>query len=128
MQALVGLGSSDPRAPDVLVRAVALLRAHPRIELVAASDVVETPAHGGVTRARFLNAAVVVATALSPAALLRELHAIEHACGRVRTASTVTNAARTLDLDVLLVLEQAARPSCSTSSMITPHPRMLARA
>ena len=67
----------------------------------------------------YVNAAVLVETALEPMALLRACQAIENAHGRVRPAGVV-NAPRTLDLDVI-----AYEGTVSDDPVLTlPHPRM----
>ncbi|MCA0199948.1 MAG: 2-amino-4-hydroxy-6-hydroxymethyldihydropteridine diphosphokinase [Proteobacteria bacterium] len=69
----------------------------------------------------FVNAVVRAETALSPAGLLAALHLTEAAFGRLRT---VTNAARTLDLDLLAygdVIRTGEAP-------LLPHPRLHERA
>ncbi len=124
---VVGLGSSDHHAASRVREGAARLGAHPMLSVVAASRLYESPAAGGATAARFVNAAVVVDTALPAAALLQALHAIEAACGRVRA---MANASRTLDLDVLWSVDaplvdgdapQGAGPA-------VPHPRLFERA
>jgi 2-amino-4-hydroxy-6-hydroxymethyldihydropteridine diphosphokinase len=70
----------------------------------------------------YVNAVVLVATALDPKALLALLHRIETRFGRVRGAK---DAARTLDLDLLayddIVGDGADGP-------VLPHPRLHERA
>ena len=69
----------------------------------------------------FVNAVASVETALSPAGLLAALHLTEAAFGRARS---VTNAARTLDLDLLDYRGQIRREG----PLLLPHPRMQDRA
>jgi 2-amino-4-hydroxy-6-hydroxymethyldihydropteridine diphosphokinase len=61
---------------------------------------------------------VAIATALAPEPLLAHLSAVEAAFGRIRT---VRNAARVLDLDLLLYGGRIARFS---SGLVIPHPRL----
>jgi 2-amino-4-hydroxy-6-hydroxymethyldihydropteridine diphosphokinase len=68
----------------------------------------------------FLNAACVGDTALSARELLTLLHAIEHERGRERP---FRNAARTLDLDLILLGNQLL----SENGLIVPHPRFRER-
>ncbi len=68
----------------------------------------------------YLNAVVAGYFDGEPEALLRQMLAIETALGRKRT---VANAARTLDLD-LLIFGQVTR---DTEALTLPHPRMLDR-
>jgi 2-amino-4-hydroxy-6-hydroxymethyldihydropteridine diphosphokinase len=71
----------------------------------------------------FVNGVAEVETKLAPEALLRLLHDIEAAFGRVRRE---VNAPRTLDLDLIaygdLVREESGPPP------VLPHPRMAGRA
>jgi 2-amino-4-hydroxy-6-hydroxymethyldihydropteridine diphosphokinase len=65
----------------------------------------------------FVNGVASIATALSPAALLASLLALEDRFGRTRGER---NAARTLDLDLL---DYDGRV-CDTAALILPHPRL----
>ena len=116
----IGLGSSGSHALAHLHAGLAALKLHPLLRVVSVSRAYGNAAVGGATHDRFCNAAVVVQTALSPAALLRACFAIESACGRVRVHK---NGARTLDLDLLWsdVATSHAHPTL-------PHPRLLDRA
>lgn len=69
---------------------------------------------------RYLNAAVVGSTALSPGALLRELQAIELADGRERP---YVNAPRTLDVDLILHGQSVV----NDEALVVPHPRFRER-
>jgi 2-amino-4-hydroxy-6-hydroxymethyldihydropteridine diphosphokinase len=71
----------------------------------------------------YLNAAVELSTELEASALLQELHAIERRYGRVRE-SEVRNAARTLDLDLLL----CGSLRVDQPNLTLPHPRLHQRA
>ncbi len=68
----------------------------------------------------FLNAAAVGRFGGSPRALLEALHAIEHARGRARS---LPNAARTLDLDLVLFGDRRV----DEPDLIVPHPRFRER-
>ena len=70
----------------------------------------------------YINAVFEVETTLQPAAILNELLRLEDVFGRVR--GELKNAARTLDLDLLLVGD-----ICINSENLTlPHPRIHQRA
>lgn len=77
------------------------------------------PADAGENSADYCNAVLELHTELSPVALLQALHEIEDRCGRVRDENN-QNAARTLDLDLLLY----ANLSIRTVDLTVPHPRM----
>ena len=123
---LIGLGGNLPGALGA-----------PRATLEAALAVLEAEGVRVVSRSRwyrsapvprsdqpdFVNAVVAVETTLAPRELLALLHRIEARFGRVRGA---TNAARTIDLDLL-----AYRDSVSAGEdggPILPHPRLHQRA
>jgi 2-amino-4-hydroxy-6-hydroxymethyldihydropteridine diphosphokinase len=117
---VVGVGASGAKAERNVAEGIARIAAHPACRVRGTSRMYENPAFGGVTSERFVNAAIVVDTALGAAALLRELHAIERMLGRVRG---VKNSARALDLDVLWALD-AVGPSTAPA---VPHPHLLER-
>lgn len=90
------------------------------LRLVAASPLFVTAPFGRKNQAPFVNAVAVIATHLSPDALMRRLHALERQAGRQRR---VRWGPRTLDLDLIdyhgLVrrkLTQSIRP------LVLPHP------
>lgn len=68
----------------------------------------------------FVNAVaeLTVAEDCAPQSLLQELHAIENACGRNRSA--VLNAPRVLDLDLLAF----AQVQLNSPELTLPHPRL----
>jgi 2-amino-4-hydroxy-6-hydroxymethyldihydropteridine diphosphokinase len=69
----------------------------------------------------FLNAAVAAETSLEPAALLRELKAIEHALGRRPGPRW---GPRPIDLDILFFGDERI----DTPALTVPHPRIAGRA
>lgn len=71
----------------------------------------------------FVNAVAELATSLAPAELLRRLHGIEAAFGRVRATR---NAARILDLDLLDY--RGAVQTGAGDEPVLPHPRLAERA
>jgi 2-amino-4-hydroxy-6-hydroxymethyldihydropteridine diphosphokinase len=79
----------------------AVRRLAARCRLVAVSPVYETRPVGRTDQPDFLNAAVLIETALSPAELKTQvLQVIEQQLGRQRTADR--NAPRTIDLDIAI--------------------------
>jgi 2-amino-4-hydroxy-6-hydroxymethyldihydropteridine diphosphokinase len=72
----------------------------------------------------YVNAVAALRTSLVPHALLAQLQAIERRQGRRRDAGVARNAARTLDLDLLLYGRRRLR----TAALTLPHPRMHERA
>ena len=118
----IALGANLGDRADMLRSAVARLRAHPGITLVAASGAYDTAPVGPPDQPRYLNAVVEVRTNLAPEALLDALLEIERALGRERTGSRWT--ARTIDLDIVLFGECV----CETGDLSVPHPRFRERA
>lgn len=127
MRYVVGVGASGAQAEERVRDGIARLRELPHgiLHVVSVSNAYANPAFGGVTHDRFVNAAVVVESALAVSALLHSLHAVERTLGRVRGAK---NGARALDLDVLLALDAAAPLSLVVGApAAVPHPRLAER-
>ena len=105
LRAFVGLGSNPGDRLATLRSAVAALgRELPGTRVVAASSVYETRPLGP-SEGAFLNAVVELRTGLRPAAVLGWLLEIEARHGRERRRRWD---ARTLDLDLLVVLRETA--------------------
>jgi 2-amino-4-hydroxy-6-hydroxymethyldihydropteridine diphosphokinase len=120
-RSLVALGSNLGDRERTYRQAIEQLAASEGISIVALSGVHETkPIGGAAGQASFLNAAVLVETSLSPAALHARLQEIELQLGRERRQRWD---ARTLDLDVLLYDAQVI----ATPGLSVPHPRMAFR-
>jgi 2-amino-4-hydroxy-6-hydroxymethyldihydropteridine diphosphokinase len=96
------LGSNVEREEN-LDRAVQILES--RFPVLARSRVVESDAVGDPTGPPFHNRALIVRSDLPPREMRSALHAIEHSLGRLRTMDR--NAPRTIDIDVLCVLDAA---------------------
>jgi 2-amino-4-hydroxy-6-hydroxymethyldihydropteridine diphosphokinase len=124
LDAVLSLGSNLGDREQTIRDAVRDIRALPGVRVVAASGLVETAAlklDGVDTDApAYLNAVLIVRTALAPEALLDALNAIEHEHGRVRAERWGD---RTLDIDIVSIdgLVQ------STERLILPHPRAAER-
>lgn len=116
--AAIALGSSMGPRLATLVAAARILDA--RVGVVAASAVVETPPAGGVAARPFLNAVLVVSTALSPRALWHVCREVERRLGR-RPARRWAD--RLVDVDVLLY----ERAIVSLPEVSIPHPRLAER-
>jgi 2-amino-4-hydroxy-6-hydroxymethyldihydropteridine diphosphokinase len=116
--AFVALGSNLGRREDHLSGAIAALRRTSGIGAVVLSPVYETEPVGPGEQGAYLNAVARLTTRLEPRTLLARLLAIENAAGRERGRER--NAARTLDLDLLLhgalCLEEPG--------LVLPHPRL----
>lgn len=122
--AYVGLGSNLDHPRRQLARALRELRALPRTRVVAVSPNYLTEPQGATApQPDYVNAVALLATALSPRALLARLHAIERRHRRTRRQGE-RNAPRTLDLDLLLFGRRRVR----VNDLSIPHPRMHVRA
>lgn len=127
LPAVVALGSNQGDREATLRAAVAAIDAVGGVSVTRASVIVETPAltlHGiDDTAPAYLNAVVLVTSALTPEQLLAELHRIEADLGRVR-AEGERWGDRTLDLDLI----DFAGLTRSTETLTLPHPRAHERA
>lgn len=81
------------------------------------ATIIETAPETDKTQPNFLNTVIEIQTDLSPTELLIRLHEIEHKMGRIRTEK---NAAREIDLDILLYGDQII----NQPNLKIPHPRM----
>jgi 2-amino-4-hydroxy-6-hydroxymethyldihydropteridine diphosphokinase len=124
MRAVLALGSNLGDRGATLVEAVRRLALVEGVEVVAASDLVETVAltlNGPDPDAPgYLNGVVITETSLSPEQLLHAANAIEADLGRVRGERW---ADRTLDID-LIDVEGQTRDS---ERLTLPHPRAAER-
>jgi 2-amino-4-hydroxy-6-hydroxymethyldihydropteridine diphosphokinase len=119
--ALLSLGSNLGDRRSLLQAALAELGSLRGAQLVAASAFHETsPIGGPAGQGKFLNAAAVLETSLSPAQLLAETQRIESSLGRTRPTRWD---ARTLDIDVLLYDDLVV----NLPTLALPHPRMVFR-
>jgi len=123
--AFLGLGSNLAHPRRQLARAVSALARLPRMRVVAVSPSYATAPIGCATpQPDYVNAVVAVRTALGPRQLLATLQSIERRQHRRRDRRAERNAARTLDLDLLLF----GRRRISLPALTVPHPRMHERA
>ncbi len=120
-QGLLGLGSNVGERRASLQRAVDAIAAA-GIEVRAASSTYDTDPVGEVLdQPSFLNACVLVETALEPLELLDTVKELEARLGR--EAGGVRHGPRTIDIDVLLLGEV----ELSDERMTLPHPQLLSR-
>ncbi len=118
--AAIGLGANLGELETTLREALVEIARLPRTRLVAASSLYRS-APVDAPGPDYLNAAVLIETALDPAALLVELQRIERHHGRERPHR---NAPRTLDLDLLFFGDERL----ATATLTVPHPRLQERA
>jgi len=116
----IGLGSNlaDPLAQ--LHRAITELAQLPQSRLQAQSSLYRSAPIGPQNQPDYLNAVVVLETALPPLALLAELQAVEAAHQRMRGERW---GPRTLDLDLLLYADQII----DLPALTVPHPGLYER-
>ena len=105
--------------------ALAALAACPNTALLKSSALHETDPIGAPGQDKYINAAVLLRTSLSPRDLLKECLRIEVEHGRMRSQQTRWGP-RTLDIDLLLfgdlIIDDAGPPR-----LCVPHPRLCDR-
>jgi len=120
VRAFVGVGANLGEAQATVRAALQALGRLPETRCIAISSLYRS-APIEASGPDFINAVAELHSTLPALALLRELQAIEHTFGRVRS---VRNAPRTLDLDLLLYGEQVM----DSDVLTLPHPRLHLRA
>jgi 2-amino-4-hydroxy-6-hydroxymethyldihydropteridine diphosphokinase len=123
--ASIGLGANLPSkiGPPESTLAAAFARLEDLDAVTACSSLYSTTPLGFTDQPRFLNAAVMMETDLTPMQLLVALQKIEREFGRDRT-DVVPNGPRTLDLDILLYDQFVV----GGSNLVIPHERLAERA
>ena len=119
--AFVGLGSNLADPVEQVTHALAALDSLPQTRVLRRSSLYRSAPVGYLEQPDFINAVAQLETQLAPRALLDELLALEHECGRTRE---FRNAPRTLDLDVLLYDDLVHHEH----GLTVPHPQMHLRA
>lgn len=121
--AWLGLGSNLDDPEQQIAAAHRVIATLPSSRLIACSSRYRSAAWGATTpQPDYVNAVVAIETTLPAQTLLRALHRIERAQGRVRAGERY--AARTLDIDLLLYGDQ----QFATPELTVPHPRLHERA
>jgi len=121
MIAAIALGSNLPSAygpPEANLRE-ALTRLADLGHVIAVSAFHATDPVGYLDQPRFLNAAALLETNLTPIDLLHQLLAIEHTMGRDRSTAP-PKGPRIIDLDLLLVEDLTVQ----TPELTLPHPAL----
>lgn len=119
--AYIGLGANLGEPAAQLRRALAELAAIDEVEVLQVSSFYLNPPLGPPDQPWYVNAVAQVRTRLSPEELLRTLHRLETALGRVRGERW---GPRVIDLDLLLYDGEVI----NTPGLILPHPEMHRRA
>lgn len=116
--AFLALGSNLGNRRGHLTAARLAISALPDSVIHRVSSLYETPAWGSRTaQPDYLNAVIAIQTRLDPLDLWQRTVLIENAFGRTRGEP---NAARTLDIDLLLFGNMVM----NTSNLVLPHQRM----
>ncbi|MEZ6243793.1 MAG: 2-amino-4-hydroxy-6-hydroxymethyldihydropteridine diphosphokinase [Phycisphaerales bacterium] len=118
----IALGSNLGDRATHLHGAIRSLASTPGVRALRVSTFHETEPVGPVEQGRFLNAAAIFETTLTPQAILTRLHEIEREHGRERHGQPRWGP-RTLDLDLLLYADAIIEEP----GLSVPHPRMSAR-
>jgi len=119
---VIGLGSNLGDRATNIDTAVAELRKHGDLHVLRRSPLYETPPAGGPPQPDYLNAAVLIVTAIEARVLLHRLFEIERSLGRTRPEPERWGP-RTIDLDLLWIEGEAiAEPE-----LTVPHPRLRER-
>ena len=123
--AYVGIGSNLAHPRRHVARAVAEMARLPRTRVVAVSpNYLSAPLGASAPQPDYVNAVAALVTSLAAPALLKRMRAIEHRHGRPPARQRLRNAARTLDLDLLIFGRRRSRQR----QLTLPHPRMHQRA
>lgn len=114
----LGLGGNVGDVAATFAIAEQLLADHPQVTAVRRSRIYRTAPMGDHAGDEFLNAALEVATSLTPLELLDLAQSVEQRCGRVRTQHW---GPRTLDVDLLL---SDPPEVLDTARLTVPHPHL----
>lgn len=121
-QAYIGIGSNLGRRKLNIKTALSLLTKENKVKLLKTASVYETkPVGGPPKQTKFLNAAAVIQTGLTPKQLLSLLKDIEKKLGR--DFNSVRWGPRIIDLDILFYDKLVVR----AKDLTIPHPRISER-
>jgi 2-amino-4-hydroxy-6-hydroxymethyldihydropteridine diphosphokinase len=122
-EALLALGGNVGDVRRTLDRAEELLSEAGDVRVVSRSSDYLTPPWGVTDQPAFINRCLVVATVLTPLALLDRVQAVETALGRDRSRE-LRWGPRTADIDILAYDDFAL----DDPRLTLPHPRLFERA
>lgn len=117
----LGLGSNLSSPQRQLQQAIAHLRRLPFTQVIEVAPFYRNKAWGRKSQPDFYNTVVVLHTRLTPEYLLKLCQTIELRQGRVR--KKIPNAARTLDIDILMFADRQIR----SPQLTIPHPKLKER-
>ncbi len=121
-QVIIGLGSNLSGPKQQLQLALNTLASHKDVSLLKTSSFYRSKPQGPQDQDDFINAAVLLETALSPRDLLALCKTIEDQQGRVKTRHW---GERNIDLDILFYGQQ--RIELSHPDLVIPHRHALER-
>jgi 2-amino-4-hydroxy-6-hydroxymethyldihydropteridine diphosphokinase len=122
-QALIAFGGNVGDARATIASAIATFCDGRDVTLLQRSSDYETPPWGVEDQPPFINAAILIETALPPRELLARGHLVERLFGRDRARETRWGP-RTLDIDVIDYDGEVI----DEGNLTLPHPRVLERA
>lgn len=118
---LVGIGSNLQDPQYQVEQAMQALYQHPDCILLKSSSYYQTPPLGGRSQPDYVNAVVLLETALGPQQLLVSLQQLERQLGR--EIPHQHHASRVIDLDILLYDQLTLQ----TVALKIPHPGLFVR-
>ena len=118
-QAVLALGSNVGNAKENLDKAVAEIAALGTVKDV--SPYILSKPEGYTHQDDFVNAVLILETALAPMDLLRTLKSLEAKLGRVKT---FPNGPRVIDLDILFYDDKVLFEDTPEYDLFIPHPRL----
>jgi 2-amino-4-hydroxy-6-hydroxymethyldihydropteridine diphosphokinase len=122
-EAFIALGGNVGDVRTTFDKAIACLCRDETVRLVARSSDYRTPPWGMTEQPPFVNAAIAVATSLSPLDLLKRTMECEHLLGLDRARKQHWGP-RNIDIDILAYDDLVL----ADPDLTLPHPRMLERA
>jgi 2-amino-4-hydroxy-6-hydroxymethyldihydropteridine diphosphokinase len=123
IEALVALGSNEGDSRGTLNRAIALFCEENDVRLLRRSSDYRTPPWGVADQPAFINACLLIATALSPHMLLERAQRVERELGRDRSRERRWGP-RPIDIDLLAYDDVAV----DEPGLKLPHPLLFERA
>lgn len=121
VRAALSLGANLADKREAIQQAVERIEALPETRIIARSADYRTPPWGNTDQDWFVNAALLVETALAPRTLMDACLAIEEAMGRKRAERW---GPRRIDIDIITYGDAAM----DEAQLTLPHPRALERA